>query len=1214
MNLRHLLIAIYLLLPLLFWHEAKSATSNLTLTSGNTELNEGFVWARDLALTYVATGRPGVPYPCYQGSYANDFQYCIRDISHQVEAGHLLGLDTENFSMLKKFAESANKNTDSCRKRWPFWKFEFGGKGSNFTPELPTPFELSERAFEQYLWTGNRQWIDDPVFNEFFEYTNKDRVTYLDANKNGIIDIATLQTKCKDGMASYWEFQNTPSNESGDAIGSQYQSYLGYAKILESKGNKAEADIFKAKAEELKVKFERDWYSESAGRYISGFTKNGTPLTDWAHEMSLFILLKRITDMGPRTQNFIDFVHSTTYNEGINIETTTYYPEALYHHNANHLGWHWLLYGLRSRNIYPEVSYLAVRNTICGLMGVSPDAPNSRVITLSRLVNDVPWAEVDHIPVGVNDLKLRHDGQYKTTLTNNSGPSINWEIQFYGNYPNLIVDGTTLATRQKMVNGTEVSYVEVSVRRGATVVARIPETTTPEYVYLSDLTQKSGEARKDVCGNGYVMTLTDPYKNGQNKTYTKGLGMANSQQITYQLGGKYFLFISDIGMDLAKKAQGGAEGQHGTTQFKVYADNKEIYSSAAMEAKSNTESIILNVAGVQELRLETVASGFSYPNWADAKLSTKPAAFLNINFDSVANDTNNDGLADPGETLDLKLNLSNMGKLASGSNTILKCTAVGETASLVTINTPSIHIGSIGADTQQDKLVNIKVSENATKGTRLEFIFELTDGVATGKLVHQIFTPHAVLDVLYKRLTDNSLPSKSDNQINPGDEGYIEVVIKNSGTSSSEALKLECKATGANAEYLTLPQGVHTLAALAKGAEVVVPVRYALSAGTPGKRDITFSFTLYDNNGEKQVKTIEKKFVTPSASYKIKFNAIDNLFNGLNMVCRGRRSNLTVEVENNGDVTGDKAMLEISKIEDNVEFYHMNNQVFDLGKLEAGQKMTQTIPIDMNWPAPAGGVISMSITVNDGAVSSTIIKRFVIGAVYCSDMPFVEISEYNEAGRDTKVMGFSAIKLAGQTYIKGIGTHAISEIEIPLDGKYTRFTSVTGIDEAIISNGSCAFKVYVDEDLRWESDVLKAGGNTATCDVDVTNGQILKLMVTDGGDGINSDHADWADARLLPLDEVSLENQQNDDSKLTISPSVCRHGDLVYANLTQPQAGETQLSVYDKTGVLILTNNFYTVEGLNKIAIETYMLSSGMYLIKTQGSDGEIHTQKLILY
>jgi hypothetical protein len=34
-------------------------------------------------------------------------------------------------------------------------------------------------------------------------------------------------------------------------------------------------------------------------------------------------------------------------------------------------------------------------------------------------------------------------------------------------------------------------------------------------------------------------------------------------------------------------------------------------------------------------------------------------------------------------------------------------------------------------------------------------------------------------------------------------------------------------------------------------------------------------------------------------------------------------------------------------------------------------------------------------------------------------------------------------------------------------------------------------------------------------DLDVANAKTLELIVTDGGNGLGADHADWADAKLL---------------------------------------------------------------------------------------------------
>lgn len=48
----------------------------------------------------------------------------------------------------------------------------------------------------------------------------------------------------------------------------------------------------------------------------------------------------------------------------------------------------------------------------------------------------------------------------------------------------------------------------------------------------------------------------------------------------------------------------------------------------------------------------------------------------------------------------------------------------------------------------------------------------------------------------------------------------------------------------------------------------------------------------------------------------------------------------------------------------------------------------------------------------------------------------------------------------------------------------------------------------------YESPVLKVEDKPLSVDVDLTGAQQLRLITTDGGDGIACDHAEWADARL----------------------------------------------------------------------------------------------------
>jgi hypothetical protein len=110
------------------------------------------------------------------------------------------------------------------------------------------------------------------------------------------------------------------------------------------------------------------------------------------------------------------------------------------------------------------------------------------------------------------------------------------------------------------------------------------------------------------------------------------------------------------------------------------------------------------------------------------------------------------------------------------------------------------------------------------------------------------------------------------------------------------------------------------------------------------------------------------------------------------------------------------------------------------------------------------------------------------------------------------------ITIGGIAYARGLGTHASSEIVYDLSklGKtYARFVSDVGIDSEISQGGSVVFQVYADDEKRFDSGVMTAASAVKTVNVRIGGAKRLRLVVTDGGDGINSDHADWAGARLV---------------------------------------------------------------------------------------------------
>ena len=82
----------------------------------------------------------------------------------------------------------------------------------------------------------------------------------------------------------------------------------------------------------------------------------------------------------------------------------------------------------------------------------------------------------------------------------------------------------------------------------------------------------------------------------------------------------------------------------------------------------------------------------------------------------------------------------------------------------------------------------------------------------------------------------------------------------------------------------------------------------------------------------------------------------------------------------------------------------------------------------------------------------------------------------------------------------------------------TRFKATIGVEDTMQDRGSAVFLVYIRRDGTWqqahESGILRGGGEIKEVDVDITRADALRLVVTDAGDGIWSDHAVWANARL----------------------------------------------------------------------------------------------------
>lgn len=163
----------------------------------------------------------------------------------------------------------------------------------------------------------------------------------------------------------------------------------------------------------------------------------------------------------------------------------------------------------------------------------------------------------------------------------------------------------------------------------------------------------------------------------------------------------------------------------------------------------------------------------------------------------------------------------------------------------------------------------------------------------------------------------------------------------------------------------------------------------------------------------------------------------------------------------------------------------------------------------------AGSVFSLSHT---GVIQS--LPRPPVADTWASDLDWMESTNgWGPAERD-RSNGESAagdggpLLLDGTSYTKGIGSHAASKIRIYTGGRCTRFTAKVGVDDSRAETGSVTFEVWADSAKVYGSALVRRSTPTIGVTAAITGARFVDLVVTDGGDGRNADHGNWAEARL----------------------------------------------------------------------------------------------------
>lgn len=395
-----------------------------------TDLVESFIWASQRAREWVQTGRRADFLPSYWAGLTDRPMFYSRDLAHQMLGGHLLGLDTENLAMLRHFAASATE-----RRGWyPLWAFLFDGTPAaidyhdddDFVREIPAPFELVEKAVEQYRWTRDERFLRTPEISAFIRTTLTSFVQAHDPLGTGVAG-ERGSGQIFQGTATYNEVEHPPHLlVAADGIASQWAAHAALAGVAADAALDPEFARWNAeRATALETEFAEGWWLAEHEHYTAGFTREG-PVSGFGLESTWFPAVKGLIRPGDRGTAHLDFLSACLEKSPPhNIEAFTYLPEAYLRYGRDEEALRWIRFLAESRADYPEVPFTHVAHIATGLTGLSVGPRDGDVRTRSHIPADA-WLEVDQIAAGTSTIGVRHEGHEASELWVTAGSGVTW--------------------------------------------------------------------------------------------------------------------------------------------------------------------------------------------------------------------------------------------------------------------------------------------------------------------------------------------------------------------------------------------------------------------------------------------------------------------------------------------------------------------------------------------------------------------------------------------------------------------------------------------------------------------------------------------------------------------------------------------------------------------------------------------------------------------
>ena len=483
---------------LLLWTSATGAA--VTVKTSDTRLAAAFDWARRQALAYAFSGDPVGDW--YEASLPGRQAFCMRDVAHQSMGAHFLGLACHTRNMLRRFAENISDSKDWCS----YWEIDQNNRpaqvdykdDTRFWYNLPANFDVLDACFRMYAWTGDGNYVSDPVFQNFYRRTVYDYVARWDLSVDRIMARPRIMNirGHLDPTNRFQKNRGIPSYDEGnpkfvvaiDQLAAQYAGFSAYARFAQLWADSNEAKNALEKAAALRSLLNDTWWDKSTHRF---YTRVNLDHELEGHGMNPSLLYYGALEDGEKSGSVLaSILDATKSPDAMGVEEQSHVPEILYRYEKPEAAYEQILDLTRedkARREYPEVSYSVIGAIVNGLMGIqveNADPGNALtdsmyvegpVSTLPRLTAQTQWAEIDEVPVRNNYIRVRHDGLRKSSFQNVHGPSLIWRACLPVSVSKLTVNGSAVPAKAARQHGQRLSCASTPVGSGDTATVEAIE-------------------------------------------------------------------------------------------------------------------------------------------------------------------------------------------------------------------------------------------------------------------------------------------------------------------------------------------------------------------------------------------------------------------------------------------------------------------------------------------------------------------------------------------------------------------------------------------------------------------------------------------------------------------------------------------------------------------------------------------------------------------